>query len=52
MGGGKDIFAGDQKAPWQLCVNPGSVKERNPRGKAHSERKGYFVGAGGRAAGK
>lgn len=33
-GGGKDILAGDQKAPWQLCVSPGSVKERNPRGKA------------------
>lgn len=34
MGGGKDILAGDQKAPWQLCVSPGPVKERNPRGKA------------------
>lgn len=33
-GGGKDILAGDQKALWQLCVSPGSVKERNPRGKA------------------
>lgn len=31
VGGGKDILAGDRKAPWQLCVSPGSVMERNPR---------------------